>query len=106
MTPSIFYRLEEFDIMVPEKERLYPWFIVYDFGAILSHATEQQPTPRLKWLRKHEPVSVSVASNMVGSEEPKCFVNADPERLIEEMMTYTALHKFGITWSTSGMPEY
>ena len=82
MTPTIFDRLEEFDIMVPENERLYPWFIVYDFEAILSHVTEQQPTPRLKWLRKHEPVSVSVASNVDGSEEAKCFVNADPECLI------------------------
>ena len=88
MTPSIFDRLEEFDIVVPKKERLYPWFIVYDFEAILSHVTEQQSTPRLKWLRKHEPISVSVASNVVGSEEAKCFVNADQECLIEEMMTY------------------
>ena len=88
MTPTIFDRLEEFDIMVPENERLYPWFIVYDFEAILSHVTEQQPTPCLKWLRKHEPVSVSVASNVDGSEEAKCFVNADPECLIQQMMTY------------------
>ena len=47
MTPSSFDRLEEFDIVVPEKERLFPWFIVYDFEAILSHVTEQQPTPPL-----------------------------------------------------------
>ena len=46
------------------------------------------PSMELRWLRKHEPVSVSVASNVVGSEEPKCFVNADSEHLIEEMMTY------------------
>ena len=82
MTPSMFDCLEEFDIMVLEKEYLYPWFLVYDFEAILSHATEQQATPWLKWLRKHEPVSVSIASNMAGSEEAKCFVNADPEGLI------------------------
>ena len=31
---------------------------------------------------------MSVASNVAGSEEPKCFVNPDPEHLIEEMMTY------------------
>ena len=31
MSPSIFDRLEDFDIMVSEENRLYPWFIVYDF---------------------------------------------------------------------------
>ena len=89
MSPSIFDRLEEFDIVVSEENRLYPWFIVYDFEAILAPITEEQPTPCLKWLRKHEPISVSVASNVPGFEEAKCFVNADPKALIESMMTYT-----------------
>ena len=88
MSPSIFDRLEEFDIVVPKENRLYPWFIVYDFEAILTPIKEEQPTPRLKWLRKHEPISVSVASNVPGFEEAKCFVNADPKALIESMMTY------------------
>ena len=89
MSPSIFDRLEEFNItVVSEEDRLYPWFIAYDFEAILSPITEEQPTPRLKWLRKHEPISVSVASNVPGFEEAKCFVNADPKALIESMMTY------------------
>ena len=88
MSLSIFDRLEEFDIVVPEENRLYPWFIVYDFEAILAPITEEQPTPRLKWLRKHEPISVSVASNVPGFEEAKCFVNPDPKELIESMMTY------------------
>ena len=42
MSPSIFDRLEEFDIVVPEENRLYPWFIVYDFEAILAPITEEQ----------------------------------------------------------------
>ena len=90
MSPSIFDRLEEFGTIVPFEERLYPWFIVYDFEAILSPVTEEHPTPRLKWLRKHEPISVSVASNVAGYEEAKCFVNSDPKGLVEDMMTYMA----------------
>ena len=88
MSPSIFDRLEEFNIMVSEEDGLYPWFIVYDFEAILFPITEEQLTPRLKWLRKHEPISVSVASNVPGFEEAKCFINADSKALIESMMTY------------------
>ena len=88
MTPTIFDRLEEFDIVVPTDGRLYLWFIVYDFEAILSRLEEDAPTPHLPWLRKHEPISVSVASNVGGFEEAWCFVNLDPKVLIEEMMTY------------------
>ena len=86
MSPSIFDRLDH--IVVPEENRLYPWFIVYDFEAILAPITEEQPTPRLKWLRKHEPISVSVASNVPEFKEAKCLVNADPKALIKSMMTY------------------
>ena len=88
MASSIFDRLEEFDIIVPVEDRLYPWFIVYDFEAILSPVTEEPSTPRLKWLRKHEPISVSVASNVEGFGKAKCFVNAQPKELIQDMMSY------------------
>ena len=88
MTPSIFDRLEDFDITVPAEVCLYPWFIVYDFEAILSPINEEQPTPRLKWLRKHKTISVSVTFNVAGFEEAKCFVNSDPKGLIADMMTY------------------
>ena len=88
MTPSIFDRLEEFNIIVLEEECLYPWFIVYDFEAILYPVTEEQPTHHLKWVRRHEPISVRVNSNVIGFEEAKCFVNSDPKGLIEDMVTY------------------
>ena len=107
MSPSIFDRLEEFNIMVSEEDRLYPWFIVYDFEAILSPITEEQPTPHLKWLRKHEPISVSVASNIAGFKEAKCFVNVDPKELIESMMTYmgsiadSACHSSEFKWASA-----
>ena len=66
MSFTIFDNLEEFDIVVPPDERTYPWFAVYDFEAILSRLEEEPPTPQLKWLRRHDPISVSVASNVTG----------------------------------------
>ena len=88
MTPSIFDRLKEFNIIVPIKQQLYPWFFVYDFEAILCPISEEQSTPHLKWLKKHNPISASVASNVAGFEEAKCFVNSDPKGLIKDRMTY------------------
>ena len=49
MPSSIFNHLEEFNITCPTEDRLYPWFMVYDFETILSHLPENQPTPWMKW---------------------------------------------------------
>ena len=38
-------------------------------------------------MRKHQPISVSVVSNVAGFEEAKRFVNSDPKGLIQDMMT-------------------
>ena len=70
MSASIFDHLEEFDIVVSEENRIYPWFIIYDFEAILAPIMPEQPTPCLKWLRKHKPISVSVAFNVPDSKMP------------------------------------
>ena len=87
MNSTIFDRLEEFNIIVPENERVFKWFVVYDFEAVLSHIDDQQ-TARLKWLRRHDPISVSVSSNVDGFREPRGFVNKDSKALIESMMEY------------------
>ena len=87
-TPSIFDRLKEFDIIVPIDDQLYPWYIVYDFEAVLSRIREDQTTPNLKWLRRHDPISVSVASNVEGYTEPRSFVELDPKDLIADMVDY------------------
>ena len=88
MPSSIFNHLEEFNITFPVEDRLYPWFMVYDFEAILSHVPENQPTPWLKWLRRHDPISVSVASNVPGLTSAQGFVHQEPTALIQDMMKY------------------
>ena len=88
MSYTILDRLEEFDIVAPPDESTYPWFAVYDFEAILSRLEEELPTPQLKWLHRHDTISVSVASNVTGYSEPQGFVDADPKKLIRDMMQY------------------
>ena len=88
MSCTIFDGLEEFDIVVPPDECTYPWFVVYDFEAILSRLELEPPTPQLKWLRCHDPISVSVASNVTGYSEPQSFADPDPKKLIGDMMHY------------------
>ena len=88
MSFTTFDHLEEFDIAIPPENPIYPWFAVYDFEAILSRLEEEPPTPQLKWLSRHDHISVSVASNMMSFNEPQGFVNTDPKKLIEDMMHY------------------
>ena len=43
---------------------------------------------KLEYLREHIPVSVSVCSNVPGYTEPKCFINLDPDQLVQDMLDY------------------
>ena len=82
--PTIFDRLDEFGIAVPAQDRLFPWFAVYDFESVLIPCDEQ--TAKTAWIRRHEPVSVSICSNV--RRDPQCFINQDQTSLIKEMMEY------------------
>ena len=41
---------------------------------------------KLQWLTKHVPISISIASDVTGFEEPKCIVEMNEEILINKMM--------------------
>ena len=81
-SPTIFDRLDEFGVSVPVAERIFPWFSVYDFEAVLIPCEER--SAKTAWIRRHEPVSVSICSNV--DRVPKCFVNEDPSLLVNDMM--------------------
>ena len=84
---TIFEKLEFLDIFVPTNERFYHNFSVWDMEAILLKV-EQNVTDKLHWISKHEPISVSIASNVDGYNNPKCFVDISPQKLISKMMEY------------------
>ena len=49
---------------------------------------DQNVTEKLHWISRHEPISVSIASNIDGYNNPKCFVDTSDENLITKMMEY------------------
>ena len=83
---SIFTKLEQFDINVPEDDRTFPWFICYDFEAILQKV-DDHPSQFLQWTQEHKPISVSICSNVHGHTEPFCIVEPDQDNLVEKMVT-------------------
>ena len=63
--------------------RSYPYFIVYDFEAILEKMNEPQ-TEELTITSRHVPVSVAINDNL--TNEPVFIVDQDPENLIKSFV--------------------
>ena len=84
---TIFEKLEYLDIFVPSNQRFYQKFSVWDMEAILLKL-DQSVTEKLHWIPRHEPISVSIASNVDGYNNPKCFVDSSSKNLITKMMEY------------------
>ena len=84
---TIFEKLEYLDIFVPSNQRFYQKFSVWDMEAILLKL-DQSVTEKLHWISRHEPISVSIASNVDSYNNPKCFVDSSSKNLITKMMEY------------------
>jgi hypothetical protein len=82
---SIFEELEEHGY--DAKERLFPWFIVFDMEALLIPLDDTDAT-NLTWTHKHQPISVSINSNVPGFSEVKCIVDTDVDALMSQMVDY------------------
>ena len=83
---TIFDELEKFNIHVAQADRFYPYFITYDFESVLQKQ-DGLGTAKLLWEEKHVPISVGVGSNVPGHKKGVCFVNADLDALLDEMLT-------------------
>jgi hypothetical protein len=82
---SVFEELEYIGIDVPEDERIFPWFAVFDFESMLVRL-ENESGEKLEWTHHHRPISVSVCSNVPGHTKPVCFVNSDQDELLGDMI--------------------
>lgn len=88
MSETVFEELEEFGCFVPISDRMYSWFIVYDFEALINPLDNEQNTTKLQWQAQHIPISVSVCSNHQNYSTPQCFVSSDPDNLLTKMLEY------------------
>ena len=85
-TPSIFEQLDDENIRVNESLRYYPYRATFDFECWFD--TEHLPSDsEVRWIARHVPLSVSVASNVPGHERVTCLVtNGDSNKLMIDMM--------------------
>ena len=78
---TIFEKLEEYDVHVLPEYRLFPWFLVYDFEALLV-PVHGEKTEKLMWKAQQHPLSVSICSNVEDFETPHCIVDPDIDSLV------------------------
>ena len=71
----------------------YPYFIVYDFEALLEKINEQQ-TEDLTINSKHVPLSVAINDNLTNT--PTFLVDKDPEKLIAKFVKELIKRQGGI----------
>ena len=104
-TPSIFQRLDDEGITVPEALRFYPFRATFDFECYFDRDNVPADTNTLQWSARHVPLSVSVASNVPGHEDAQCYItNGDSDKLVADTMSH--LHAVSDAAFESLKPSY
>ena len=87
--PSVFERLDDEGITVPEALRFYHFRATFDFECYFDRNNVPADTNTLQWSARHVPLSVSVASNVPGYEPAQCYVtDGDSDKLVADMMDH------------------
>ena len=85
LSETIFERLEDVNINVPQELRLFSHLIVFDFESITVPDSTLKNTDLTSWIGKHVPISVSISSNLLS--EPIFICNEDPLQLIRDFVS-------------------
>lgn len=85
---TIFDELREIDVIVQKSDEYFPWFIVFDFEAILKKVNESSVTSKLQIERIHQPISVSICTNVPDFENELFILNENTQELLQEMVLY------------------
>ena len=102
---SIFQRLDDEGITVPEALRFYPFRATFDFECFFDRDNVPADSDRVQWIARHVPLSVSLASNVPGYEPAQCYVtDGDSDKLVADMMSH--LHAVSDAAFESLKPSY
>lgn len=91
---TIFGELREIDVIVQKSDEYFPWFIVFDFEAIFKKVNESSVTSKLQIERIHQPISVSICSNVPDFENELFILNENTHELLQEMVLYMEKNKY------------
>ena len=77
---TLFDKLDGFGVGYEEEQKLFKNLAVFDFESICVPSNELKDTNTTTWIGKHEPISVSISSNLL--QEPIFLCNRDSKTLI------------------------
>ena len=75
----LFEKLEGFNIEYTKEQTLFKNVAIFDFESICVPSEELKPTKTKTWIGKHEPISVSISSNLL--DKPIFLCDKDPQSL-------------------------
>ena len=85
---TLFTKIEDLGIQIPENLTYYPYKITYDFETLFAPCPKED-APKLTYENILVPASVSVCSDVPGFTEPKCFISeGNPKEMIVNMLDY------------------
>ena len=67
-----------------KKQTLFKNVAIFDFESICVPSEELKPTETITWIGKHEPISVSISSNLL--DKPIFLCDKDPQSLINDFV--------------------
>ena len=91
---SIYDKLEEEGIQVPEDLKYSKYFATFDIEVFFPKSSElPAKRPKLEFTAQHQLLSVSVASNIPGYLDPKCLIvggpsEEDAKETVNELISY------------------
>ena len=80
LSETLFDKLDGFGVRYEKDQKLFKNLSVFDFESICVPSNELKDTNTTTWIGKHEPISVSISSNLL--QEPIFLCNIDPKTLI------------------------
>ena len=87
-SPTVFEELDDWGISTPEHLRYYNYHAAYDFEALMERNEGEKCE---QYTDTHRILSVSIASNVPGYENPTCFVrddNSDEKAVVRCMIEH------------------
>ena len=77
---TLFDKLDNFGIQYTDDQKLFKHFAIFDFESICVPDSKLKPTETTIWIGKHEPISVSISSNLL--DEPIFICIENPTELV------------------------
>ena len=82
---TLFEKLNAFNIPYKNEQKLFKNLAIFDFESICVKEDYYKQTETTTWIGKHNPISVSISSNLI--PEPIFLCNANPHHLITSFIT-------------------